>query len=109
MEEQWIWAVAVLAMLGWVTIWGRIREHLLMARGAGPPSPPGRLPFVGHLHQLVASGLLLHRWLDAVARRHGPIVAVRFGTTTTLVVSSPAAARLVFHTHDLAFASRPTS
>jgi cytochrome P450 family 1 subfamily A polypeptide 1/ferulate-5-hydroxylase len=60
------------------------------------------------MHQLLLSKQPLHRWLHALSQRHGPILHLQLGSIPTLVVSSPDAARLVLHTHDLVFASRST-
>ncbi|KAL1567987.1 cytochrome P450 71AU50-like [Salvia divinorum] len=70
-----------------------------------PPGPKG-LPILGHFHLM---GKNPHRDLYRLARKHGPIMGLRFGFVPTLVVSSPAAAELVLKTHDRIFASRPTN
>ncbi|PAN42279.1 hypothetical protein PAHAL_8G166600 [Panicum hallii] len=71
------------------------------------PSPPSRLPIIGHLHLV---GALPHVSLRNLARRHGPdVMLLRLGAVPTLVVSSPAAAKTVLRTHDHVFASRPHS
>ncbi|KAJ0969445.1 hypothetical protein J5N97_022322 [Dioscorea zingiberensis] len=68
-----------------------------------PPSP-WKLPLIGNLHQL---GLLPHRSLDKLAKKHGPIMLLKLGQVPTLVVSSSQMAREIFKTHDLNFANRP--
>ena len=75
------------------------------ANKAGPPGPP-RLPVLGNLHQL---GPLPHRSLRELARRHGPVMLLRLGTVTTVVVSSPEAAREVMKAHDADCCNRPES
>ncbi|GFP94166.1 cytochrome p450 cyp736a12 [Phtheirospermum japonicum] len=70
------------------------------------PPGPRSLPILGHFHLL---GKNPHQDLHSLARKYGPIMGLRFGSTPTIVVSSPAIAELVLKTHDLVFASRPDS
>ncbi|KAK1615630.1 hypothetical protein QYE76_021155 [Lolium multiflorum] len=50
-----------------------------------PPSP-WALPVIGHLHHL--AGALPHRALRDLARRHGPLMLLRFGEVSVVVASN---------------------
>ncbi|CAO2198774.1 unnamed protein product [Urochloa humidicola] len=80
------------------------RERLLSKL----PSPPWRLPVIGHLHLV---GRLPHISLRDLAAKHSRdgLMLLRLGAVPTLVVSSPRAAQAVLRTHDQVFASRPYS
>ncbi|XP_037431957.1 indolin-2-one monooxygenase-like [Triticum dicoccoides] len=73
-----------------------------------PPSPPGKLPIIGHLHLLGSQTHISIRDLDAKHGRNG-LLLLRIGAVPTLFVSSPSAAEAVLRTHDQIFASRPPS
>ncbi|KAJ6814935.1 isoflavone 3'-hydroxylase [Iris pallida] len=68
-----------------------------------PPSPPS-LPIIGHLHHFKKP---LHRALAALSACHGPILFLRFGSRSVLVVSSAPLAEECFTKNDVAFANRP--
>lgn len=71
------------------------------------PSPPFKLPSIGHLHLI---GSLPHRSLCDLATNHGPdVMLLRLGTVPTLIMSSPHAAKAVLRTLDHHFASWPHS
>lgn len=68
-----------------------------------PPGPRG-LPIIGSLNLL---GKLPHRSLNDLAKKYGPLMSMKLGNVTTIVVSSPRIAEKILKTHDLVFASRP--
>lgn len=73
------------------------------------PPGPWALPLIGHLHHLAGSSVPPHHAMRDLARRHGPLMLLRFCQLPVLVASSPDASREIMKTHDVAFASRPLS
>ncbi|KAK6289671.1 hypothetical protein POUND7_001212 [Theobroma cacao] len=73
------------------------------SRVPDPPSPPA-LPFVGHLH-LVSS--VLPKSFQALAGRYGPLMQIRLGASSCVVVSNATVAKEIFKTQELNFSSRP--
>ncbi|KAL2548248.1 Cytochrome [Forsythia ovata] len=71
-----------------------------------PPSP-WKLPLIGHLHHLV--GALPHHTLRNLAKKYGPIMHLKLGEVSTIVMSSRQIAKSVLTTHDLACANRQES
>ncbi|KAA8546879.1 hypothetical protein F0562_003308 [Nyssa sinensis] len=95
---EWTWTtLAVVALAAYLLqAWLNKNRRL-------PPGPRG-LPILGHLHML---GKNPHQDLHQLAKKHGPIMYMRFGFVSNIVVSSPEAAEQFLKTHDLVFASRP--
>ncbi|CAN6163670.1 unnamed protein product [Urochloa humidicola] len=96
-------AVAALSLVSILLSWSR-RSNRRRSTALNLPPGPVKLPLIGNLHQI---GLLPHRSLWALARRHGPVMLLRLGTVPTVVVSSPEAVREVMRTHDAHCCSRP--
>ncbi|KAK9064860.1 hypothetical protein SSX86_016242 [Deinandra increscens subsp. villosa] len=67
------------------------------------PPGPTRLPIIGNLHLL---GDQPHRSLAKLAEIHGPIMSLKLGQITTLVISSSTAAKEVLQKHDRVFSAR---
>ncbi|KAL0461170.1 UNVERIFIED_CONTAM: cytochrome [Sesamum latifolium] len=95
----WTWAAVLVIVLVYL-----LQELLSPTKKKRLPPGPRGLPILGHLHLL---GKNPHQALYHLARRHGPIMGLRFGFVPAVVVSSPAGAELVLKTHDLVFANRP--
>lgn len=72
-----------------------------------PPGPP-KLPVIGHVHHIIGS-LPHHYPLRDLAKKYGPLMHLKFGEVTTIIVSSPEGAKMVLKTHDPACADRPKS
>ncbi|KAJ0582347.1 putative geraniol 8-hydroxylase [Helianthus annuus] len=67
--------------------------------------PPGPFPFpiIGNLLHLSDKP---HQSLATLSKRYGPLMSLKFGTRTTIVVSSPDIAKEFLQTHDHSFSSR---
>lgn len=68
-----------------------------------PPSPPS-IPIIGHLHLMKGN---IHRVLQNLSSKYGPIMALRFGSRRVLVISSPSVAEECFTKNDIVLANRP--
>ncbi|KAI3495020.1 hypothetical protein L1887_37125 [Cichorium endivia] len=67
--------------------------------------PPGPYPFpiIGSLLKL---GDKPHHSLASLSKQYGPLMSLKLGSRTTIVVSSPDLAKEFFHSHDISFSSR---
>lgn len=76
------------------------------SRGSGratlPPGPQ-KLPVVGNIFQV---GLNPHRSLTALSKTYGPIMGLKLGSLTTIVISSPDAAKEALKTQDHLLSAR---
>ncbi|XP_045805044.1 geraniol 8-hydroxylase-like [Trifolium pratense] len=78
--------------------------HFLLSKHK-PPLPPGPrgLPIIGNLHQL---GPNPHKTLTNLSKTHGPIMSLKLGQITTIVMSSPETAKSVLQINDQFLANR---
>ncbi|XP_047964302.1 6,7,8-trihydroxycoumarin synthase-like [Salvia hispanica] len=69
-----------------------------------PPGPPG-LPFTGNLLEIgAASDLPFYFW--KLSKKYGPVMRMRIGHVSMLIISSPKLAQEVMKTQDLSFCNR---
>ncbi|KAJ6334968.1 hypothetical protein OIU78_011745 [Salix suchowensis] len=67
------------------------------------PPGPRQFPIIGNI---LALGDKPHRTLAHLSRTYGPLMTLKLGTITTIVVSSPDIAKEALQKHDQAFSSR---
>ncbi|KAF5790357.1 putative geraniol 8-hydroxylase [Helianthus annuus] len=98
--------------MGFVIVVGLLLSYILIRAtflvfGVGRPKnlPPGPtwLPIIGNLHFL---GDQPHKSLAKLAETHGPVMSLKLGHITTVVISSASAAKEVLQKQDLAFSAR---
>lgn len=67
---------------------------------------PKKLPFIGNLHQMLATPNLHHLFRDLGAK-YGPLMHLQLGELHFLIVSSLEISKQLLTTHDINFANRP--
>ena len=84
-------------------VWASIR--VLNFKLASQTLPPGPKPFpiIGNILQL---SNLPHQALAKLSKTYGPLMTLKLGSITTIVISSPNLAKEALQRHDQAFSSR---
>jgi cytochrome P450 family 77 subfamily A len=85
----------------------QILQYNLRYRGLRlPPSPPG-WPIVGNFFQIAFSGKHFYHYIRDLRKEYGPILTLRMGVKTLIVISSPELAYEALIEKGQQFASRP--
>ncbi|XP_048500488.1 cytochrome P450 76AD1-like [Beta vulgaris subsp. vulgaris] len=80
-----------------------VSKKLLSKSKSKLPPGPKPWPIIGNIHQL---GNKPHRSAAELSKTYGPIMSLKLGSVTTIVISSPEIAQEMFLKHDLAFSGR---
>ncbi|CDP20560.1 unnamed protein product [Coffea canephora] len=93
----------VLYFVIWACIY--VLTSNLRSRKSAARLPPGpySFPIIGNLHQL---GKKPHQSFAKLSRTYGPLMSLKLGSKTTILVSSPTVAREVLQQYDQTFSSR---
>lgn len=104
---------AILLPIGWISVlvltfllysitW---RISVLTSKKSAAKLPPGPkgYPILGNILEM---GSKPHRSLAKLSQKYGPIMSLKLGSLTTIVVSSPEFAKEVLQTSDLVFSNR---
>ncbi|XVF52763.1 hypothetical protein PTKIN_Ptkin05aG0044600 [Pterospermum kingtungense] len=91
-------------LLTWflVQAFSSIRKGSTASPSKLPPGPR-RLPIVGNLLDL---GDKTHKSLAKLAKIHGPVMSLKLGSLTTVVLTSEETAKEILQKHDLTFSNR---
>lgn len=100
MGEVWLFSSLVLLLVSLVTL----KLGLPSKRYRNLPPHPISLPIIGHLHLLKFP---LHRTLQKLSVKYGPIFSLSFGSRLVVIVTSPSVAEECFTTNDIVLANRP--
>ncbi|CAK7338765.1 unnamed protein product [Dovyalis caffra] len=90
----------------WACVHVLITSDLLRRKSGGTILPPGprQLPMIGNI---LALGNKPHQSLANLSKIYGPLMTLKLGRITTLVISSPDIAKEALQKHDQALSSRP--
>ncbi|KAF8391759.1 hypothetical protein HHK36_021993 [Tetracentron sinense] len=98
------WSIVLWILFVWTCV------HVLTSRARAMNSGPGKLPpgpvplpIIGSLFKL---GSRPHESLAELAKTYGPLMTLKLGQTTTVVVSSSTMAKEVLQKNDQAFSNR---
>ncbi|XP_056165382.1 cytochrome P450 81Q32-like [Syzygium oleosum] len=99
MEDVWVYIISASSFLFLLCLFKLQRSN----KRNLPPSPPS-LPIIGHLLLIKEP---VHRTIQSLSDRYGPVLSLSFGSRSVVVVSSPSTAEECFTRNDIVLANRP--
>ncbi|XP_059456103.1 cytochrome P450 76T24-like [Corylus avellana] len=99
--------LAFVLLLPFVLVSVHLLASGLRARKSGSPRlPPGPKPFpiIGNILELI--GNQPHIAVSKLSKTYGPLMTLKFGSITTIIISSPDLAKEVLQKHDQVFSGR---
>lgn len=85
------------------TFYQRLSYHLWRKKFEKLPPGPTPLPIIGNFHLL---GHQPHKSFANLSKKYGPVMSLKLGYTTTVIISSSDAAKEVLKFQDLVFSNR---
>ncbi|KAK4483427.1 hypothetical protein RD792_010614 [Penstemon davidsonii] len=96
--------VLLLCFALWLCI-GRLKLNFGNRNSSKLPPGPKPFPIIGNILEL---GQNPHKSLAKLSKTYGPLMRLKLGSMTMIVVSSPETAQLVLQKYDQNFSDRPT-
>ncbi|KAK4418734.1 cytochrome [Sesamum alatum] len=93
----------LLSVAAWLWLLRVLKPNPGPRKSANLPPGPNSLPIIGNILEL---GEKPHQSLAKLSKIYGPLMRLKLGTMTAVVVSSPETARLVLQKYDQVFSSR---
>ncbi|KAL0428978.1 UNVERIFIED_CONTAM: cytochrome [Sesamum radiatum] len=93
----------LLSFAAWLWLLRVLKPNPGPRKSAYFPPGPNPLPIIGNILEL---GQKPHQSLAKLSKIYGPLMRLKLGTITTVVVSSPEIARIVLQKYDQVFSSR---
>ncbi|KAH9697121.1 cytochrome P450 family 76 subfamily C polypeptide 7 [Citrus sinensis] len=95
--------ISCILWLVFTLVWVMTLSFISSGKPKGLPPGPRPYPVIGNLLEL---GGKPHKSLAKLAKIHGPIMSLRLGQVTTVVISSPSMAKAILKEHDSLFCDR---
>ncbi|WCJ37128.1 Cytochrome P450 71D445 [Euphorbia peplus] len=93
--------ISIITLLFLILIWNKIRTK----KASKIPPGPWSIPLLGSMHHLI--GYIPHQRMRDLSKIYGPIMHLKFGETSNIIISSPEIAKHIYKTHDINFSQRP--